>query len=117
MTKVAAVLVMLAVPCAAQTTVPGAPIVPLGFCQIPALTLASAVKLSTACNIPAGATMAYLQAETANVRYRDDGQAPSSSVGSLVLSGNPGLFYNGSLGALQFIGASGSPVLDVAFYR
>jgi hypothetical protein len=58
MKMVAAVLIMLAAPCAAQTTVPGQPIVPLGYCQIPAGT--SAVKLSTACNIPAGATMAWL---------------------------------------------------------
>ena len=75
------------------------------------------MKLSTACNIPAGATMAYLQAETANVRYRDDGVAPTASVGSLVLGGDPGIFYNGSLTTIRFIAASGSPVLDVAFYR
>ena len=117
MKKVAAVLIMLAAPCAAQTTVPGQPIVPLGYCQIPAATLASAVKLLTACSIPAGATMARLQAETANVRYRDDGAAPTASIGSLILAGNAGIFYSGSLGALQFIGASGSPVLDVSFYR
>jgi hypothetical protein len=114
-----AALIMIAalVAARAQTTVPGQPIVPLGFCQIAAAALASAVKLSTACNIPAGATMAWLQAENANVRYRDDGQAPSASVGSLILSGNPGMFYNGTLGALQFVAATGSPVLDVAFYR
>ncbi len=117
MKKIAAILIMLAVPAAAQTTVPGQPIVPLGFCQIPAEALASAVNLSTACTIPAGATMAWLQAESANVRYRDDGTAPTASIGSLVLSGNPGIFYPGTLSALQFIAASGSPVLDVAFYR
>lgn len=117
MRKIAAILIMLAAPAAAQTTVPGQPIVPLGFCQVSAEALASAVSLSTACTIPAGATMAWLQAETANVRYRDDGAAPTASIGNLVLSGNPGIFYNGSIKALQFIGASGSPVLDVAFYR
>jgi hypothetical protein len=117
MKKIAVVLIMLAAPCAAQTTVPGQPIVPLGYCQIGSSALGSAAKLSANCTIPVGATMAYLQAESADVRYRDDGAAPTTAVGSLILGGNPGIFYNGPLGALQFIGASGSPVLDVAFYR
>jgi hypothetical protein len=97
--------------------VPGQPIVPLGFRQIGSSALGSAAKLSANCTIPVGATMVYLQAESANVRYRDDGAAPTTAIGNLILSGNPGIFYNGSIKALQFIGASGSPVLDVAFYR
>jgi hypothetical protein len=72
---------------------------------------------STSGGIPTGATMAYLQAETANVRYRDDGAAPTTAIGNIVTSGIPGIFYIGTLPQLQFIAASGSPLLNVAFYR
>jgi len=173
----------------AQGTVPGQFVVPLGFCQLNATALASAVKLSscvsasftasagtdptqlvvtsvtgyirtgqiiisgtgitagtvitgqvsgtaggagtyqlsasntassasaTSGGIPPGATMAYLDAETAAVRFRDDGGAPTASVGSLIATGNPGIFYTGTLSALQFIAATGSPLLNVSFYR
>jgi hypothetical protein len=71
----------------------------------------------TAGGIPPGATMAFLQAEVADVRYRDDGGAPTTAIGNLVVHGIPGIFYAGTLSQIQFIGASGSPLLDVAFYR
>ena len=67
--------------------------------------------------IPQGATMAFLEAEVAAVRYRDDGGAPTTGVGLLIVNGIPGIFYTGNLGNLQFIGATGSPLLDIAFYR
>ena len=67
--------------------------------------------------IPPGATMAFLQAESADVRYRDDGGAPTTAIGNMVVHGIPGIFYVGTLAQLQFIGASGSPLLDIAFYR
>lgn len=81
-----------------------------------AATTSSGASLTSG-GVPTGATYAFLQAETANVRYRDDGAAPTAAVGSLVVSGAPGLFYPGTLTALRFIAASGSPVLNVAFYR
>ena len=188
-----AIMVAAALACApaaqAQTTVPGAPLVPLGNCQIGSSPLGSAIKLSscvkasftasagtpstqlvvtsvtgfispgdqiisgtgatagtvvvsqisgtpggagtyllsaanttssasvTTGGIPPGATMAFLQAETADIRYRDDGGAPTASIGNLLVHGIPGIFYAGTLAQLQFIALSGSPLLDVAFYR
>lgn len=99
--------------------------VPLGVCQLSTVNLASPIKLSSctgawnsgAGGIPAGATYVMLQAETANVRYRDDGVAPTGSVGMLVFSGQVPFLYNGTLPNLTFISAGGSPLLDVAFYR
>jgi hypothetical protein len=67
--------------------------------------------------VPPGATYAFLQAETANVRWRDDGSAPTAAIGNLVLFGLAGFIYSGTLPRIQFIAASGSPILDVAFYR
>lgn len=63
------------------------------------------------------ATMVALQAETASVRYRDDGGAPTASLGSEVIFGQNPFLYTGTLSALQFIAASGSPLLNVSFYR
>ena len=67
--------------------------------------------------IPPGATMVTLQAETANVRYRDDGGAPTSAIGSQIASGLNPFLYTGTLTKLQFIAASGSPLADFNFYR
>ncbi len=61
--------------------------------------------------------MAVLQSETANVRYRDDGVAPTASVGEIVVSGQIPMLYTGTLGKLQFIAVTGSPILNVLFYR
>lgn len=72
---------------------------------------------STSGGIPQGATAALLQAETADVRFRDDGGAPAAGVGMIVVHGTPPIFYTGTLTKLQFILLSGSPLLDVAFYR
>lgn len=82
-----------------------------------AATTSNSASLTSG-GIPLGATMVLLQAETANIRWRDDGGAPTASIGSILNSGAvPPLFYTGTLSALQFIAATGSPLLDAAFYR
>jgi hypothetical protein len=87
-----------------------------GTYQLSATNTASSAS-STSGGIPTGATMVYLDAETAGVRYRDDGGAATASVGSLIAVGNPGIFYTGTLSALSFFAASGSPLLNASFYR
>ena len=87
-----------------------------GTYLLSATNTASSASL-TAGGIPAGATMALLQAETADVRFRDDGGAPTASIGSIVVHGTPPILYTGTVSALQFIALSGSPLLDVSFYR
>jgi hypothetical protein len=86
-----------------------------------AATTSSGASLTSG-GIPPGATMAYLQGEVADVRWRDDGGAPTTAIGNLIHGGTigtnfPGLFYRGTLSQIRFIGASGSPLLNVAFYR
>lgn len=186
--RIAAFLIGLVGWASGQTLPPGLPLMPLGYCQISATQLGSAIALSsctrasftgsagspatqlvvtsvtgiikagdtvtgtgitagttvlsqvsgtaggagtyllsatntassaslTSGGIPAGANFALLQAETANVRWRDDGGAPTATVGNLLLSGVEGISYSGTLSALQFIAATGSPLVDVAFYH
>jgi hypothetical protein len=85
--------------------------VALGYAQIAVGSTADALT------VPAGATMALFKTETAGVRWRDDGTAPTAAVGFPIADTDPAFAYSGSLSAIQFIAQSGSPVLNVAFYR
>ena len=87
-----------------------------GTYQLSATNTTSSASVTSG-GIPPQASMAFLQAETADVRYTDDGSAPTTSIGNIVIHGIPGIFYTGTLSKLQFIALSGSPLLDVAFYR
>jgi hypothetical protein len=87
--------------------------VPLGFQQIVAATLAEATSLA----VPAGANVALISADTAPVRWRDDGAAPTTSVGMSLVNGVAPFQYSGTLANLQFIAESGSPILNVSYYR
>lgn len=113
------VLTALALSClsaSAQVATPSLPMVPLGYCQLSNTTLASATPLSSCSNgIPTGATMAMLQAATDNVEYRDDGTAPTASVGMAIISGAQPWLYSGTLSKIQFISSGGT--LNVSFYR
>jgi hypothetical protein len=82
---------------------------------ISAATLTSTTSLT----VPSGTTIAQICVETAGVRYRDDGVAPTASVGIPVVatSSTPACFqYAGPLSAIQFIALSGSPTMNVSYY-
>lgn len=106
-----------------QNSVTGAPIVqvasggsspytftPLGYQQI------TAVSGTTALTPPAGATIAFITVEGAAARYRDDGAAPTATVGMPLAVGQP-LVYSGSLSAIKFIQQSAGAILDVSYYK
>lgn len=100
------------------------PYVPLGYCQI--TSLGTAVALVTAScstgSVPAGATIAEICVSTAGVRYRDDGTAPTTTTGIPATPGSttsPNCFAYSikPLSKSQWIAASGSPVMDILFYK
>lgn len=109
---------LLALSClsaSAQMSPFGTNAIPTGFCQA---TVSTAALLSTLCNIPAGTKYALISIDTANIRYRDDGVAPTATVGiQLASSATTPYWYTAQLSALQVIAVSGSPVINVAFYR
>ena len=78
--------------------------------------MALSVTTNTTLTVPAGATLAQICVETAGVRYRDDGTAATPSTGIPVASGAC-FSYSGPLAALSFTAQSGSPTLDVAYYK
>lgn len=81
----------------------------LGYQQITSLSA------STALTVPAGATMALIVAETQAVRWRDDGTAPTATVG-MPLAIGVSLSYDGDLKAIRFIEQAASAKLNVAYY-
>lgn len=85
------------------------PFTPKGFQQITTLSAA------TGLTVPTGATRARIQCTTKAVRWRDDGTAPTTTVG-MHLAADTDLWYDGSLSALQFIEEAASAVLNVSYY-
>ena len=69
----------------------------------------------TGLTIPVGATVALIQAETHDVRWRDDGTAPTASVG-MYLGQGATLPYTGNLNAVQFIQVSAGAKLNISYY-
>lgn len=85
--------------------------IPLGFQAITSLSTAQSLT------VPAGATHALVHTETNAVRWRDDGTAPTSSVGMYLNTTDQPLLYSGNLNAIQFIAATGTPTIGVSYYR
>lgn len=83
---------------------------PKGFQQITSLSSA------TGLTVPAGASIAVIMCDTQNVRWRDDGTAPTASVGMLLRTTDEPLVYQGDLDAIQFIQVTASAVLNVSYY-
>ena len=81
----------------------------LGYQQITSLSA------STALTVPTGTTMALIVAETQAVRWRDDGTAPTASVG-MPLAVGTSLSYDGDLKAVRFIEQTASAKLNVSYY-
>jgi hypothetical protein len=82
---------------------------PQGYQQITSLSAA------TYLTPPTGATVAFISVGGAGVRYRDDGTAPTATVGVPVASGSQ-LQYSGPLSIVQFIQQAAGAILDISYY-
>lgn len=83
----------------------------LGYQQI--TSLSSAVGLTS---IPAGTISVNVQPETQNVRYRDDGTNPTSSVGMILYVGGVYEFKLAQIASMKFIEVTASAKLNVSCY-
>lgn len=83
---------------------------PNGYQQV--ASLSSAAGLTPV----AGSVFAIIQAESQQVRWRDDGTNPTTTVG-MVLNPGENLLYNGNLGAIKFIEVTASAKLNVSYYK
>lgn len=84
---------------------------PLGYQQL------STISSATALTIPAGATVAYVTAESGTVRYRDDGTNPTTTVGTPLTQGFTLIYVATPLTAVKFIDTSTGAVLSVNYYK
>lgn len=100
---------------AQQIATPGLPLVPLGYCQLTSID--AATKLSTCSGgIPTGANLVYFIPETQAVRIRDDGVAPTASVGFPIAVGAP-VLYTATVTSIQVISQIAGAKLNVLFYK
>jgi hypothetical protein len=81
----------------------------LGYQQLTSLSS------STALTVPTGATMALITPETQAVRWRDDGTAPTASVGMPIAAGAY-FTYDGDLKSIRFIEQTASAKLNISYY-
>ena len=91
---------------------------PLGYQQISAATLAASTHLTLPTPLPNGMQVGYTVIQnngTGPVRWRDDGTAPTTTVGMVLPNGSE-LDYFGEMTALLFIAESGAPILDIDYY-
>jgi hypothetical protein len=87
-----------------------------GTYRVSAACTSSAASLTTV-GPPINANAMLMQAETQNIRWRDDGANPTTTVGMLLVSGQPPVMFTGQLSAIRFIDAVANGILNVAFYR
>lgn len=82
--------------------------------------------LSNPCSTESGETvianqtlainLAIIRCTGGNVNWRDDGVAPTATVGMPMLATDSPFEYMGDIGGIQFIEQSGAATVDVSFY-
>jgi hypothetical protein len=94
---------------------------PLGFHQYTSLSSATDLTDGGTYTIPTGAYLAWIQAESQNVRWRDadyasgDTTNPTATVG-MIISASDSIWYNGNLKAFEMIEEAASAKVNVSFY-
>lgn len=84
----------------------------LGYQQITSLSAAAGLTVPT---VPSQPTMAVIVAEGQSVRWRDDGIAPTATVG-MPLAVGATLNYDGDLNKIKFIETAASAKINVSYY-
>jgi hypothetical protein len=90
----------------------------LGYQQITGLSVAKSLTVPTrdpSTGLTVKANFALITPDTNGVRWRDDGTAPTSSVG-MPLAAGVTLQYDGDLSKIQFIESTASAVLNISYY-
>jgi hypothetical protein len=93
---------------------------PMGYAQLTSIdtsTLLSSATFGSAATagLPSGAIAAIFIAETQNLRFRDDGVAPTTSVGMPLYVGVP-FYYTGDLTKVRIISQVAGGKLNASTY-
>lgn len=89
---------------------PGNASPPIGYQQLTSLAA------STALTVPTGAIEALIVCESQSIRWRDDGVAPTASVG-MPLAVGVSFPYMGTLSTLRLIQTTASATCNVSYYK
>jgi hypothetical protein len=89
--------------------------VPLGYCQLSAISVATALSACSG-GIPGGATAMVFQVTTTSARYRDDGTNPTAALGLPIATGI-NVFYTGTLSKFVIIPTAATSTIDILFYQ
>lgn len=89
---------------------------PCGYQQITTLSSATALTIPTTLCAANTVTFAVITAEAQAVRYRDDGTAPSATVGQPLAVG-VALEYAGALSRIKFFEQTSGAKLNVTYYK
>jgi hypothetical protein len=89
---------------------------PLGYEQITNLSVAIGLGAMTI-NIPNDTIMCLIQAEAQGVRWRDDGVAPTATVGMILAAGQTFQYTTPDFTKIQFIQQTAGAILNVNFYK
>jgi len=86
--------------------------------QIVAPTVSTGLTVPTRDNLGMASTptVAVIAVESQGIRWRDDGVAPTSTVGMPVAPGAV-LIYDGDLTRFRFIQTAGSATVNVSYYK
>jgi len=90
----------------------------LGYQQITSLSSSTALTVPSVNPVTGDKCTpgkAVIICETQAVRWRDDGTAPTSSVGMPLATGQP-LSYDGNLTRIRFIEQTASAKINVSYY-
>jgi hypothetical protein len=89
----------------------------LGYQQITSLSASTALTVPTVDpnGLNVKPTIAIIVSETAGVRWRDDGVAPTGTVG-MPLAAGVTLQYDGDLSRIRFIQQSAGAILNISYY-
>lgn len=87
-----------------------------GFQQILDLSASVGLTVPTDTKTNTKPTVAIIHAGTQAVRWRDDGTAPTATVGMRLPVGQE-LFYDGDLNKIRFIEEAASAQLNISYYN
>lgn len=90
-----------------------------GYQQITVLTASTGLTVPTVSNqtgIGGTPSVALIIVEGQSVRWRDDGVAPTASVGMLLPVGTV-FMYDGDLTRIRFIQTAATAILNVSYYK
>ena len=65
---------------------------------------------------PAGARRAIIQAEGQALRWRDDGQPPTATIGMTIPAGGELRYDGADMGALRLIAAASGAIANISYY-